>query len=207
MGLLRLLGIEKYLKKVKNYVDEKIANSHKDTVTSVKINGTTNTPLSGTVDLGEIVTANRLGTFSIAEDVDAVMSQDGILYALPDAVERGDVGEDDVIATANTLKTINGESLIGSGDITIKPSIDGVNMTVLKYVCNPYELDVAYDENDLPEDLKAVVWDEDRFKPVVCFTICVRDADYVYPVSVVEYNRLVSNAGNLVYDGEKFTLE
>lgn len=42
-----------------------------------------------------------------------------ILYALPhDAT--GD--EDDIIATKNTLKTINGESIIGSGDITIDTS-------------------------------------------------------------------------------------
>ena len=40
---------------------------------------------------------------------------DGIFYGLPSMSEYCD----DVIATKNTLKTINGESIVGSGDITI----------------------------------------------------------------------------------------
>ena len=43
-------------------------------------------------------------------------SLNGKLYALPDEA-TGD--EDDIIATKQTLKTINGESIFGSGDITI----------------------------------------------------------------------------------------
>ena len=48
-----------------------------------------------------------------------------ILYALPhDAT--GD--EDDIIATKNTLKTINGESILGSGDITISGGTSDANV-------------------------------------------------------------------------------
>ena len=48
-----------------------------------------------------------------------------ILYALPhDAT--GD--EDDIIATKNTLKTINGESIVGSGDITISGGTSDANV-------------------------------------------------------------------------------
>ena len=43
----------------------------------------------------------------------------GNVYALPDAAS-GD--EDDILATKKTLKTINGASIIGSGDITIESS-------------------------------------------------------------------------------------
>ena len=42
--------------------------------------------------------------------------QGGTIYALPD-MSNGD--EDDIIATANTLKTINGTSILGSGNIEI----------------------------------------------------------------------------------------
>lgn len=44
------------------------------------------------------------------------VTDDQYAYALPSSA-NGD--EDDIIATRNTLKTINGESLFGSGDITI----------------------------------------------------------------------------------------
>lgn len=44
------------------------------------------------------------------------ITDDQYAYALPSSV-NGD--EDDIIATRNSLKTINGESLVGSGDITI----------------------------------------------------------------------------------------
>lgn len=44
------------------------------------------------------------------------VADDQFAYALPTSA-NGD--EDDIIVTCNTLKTINGESLFGSGDITI----------------------------------------------------------------------------------------
>lgn len=44
------------------------------------------------------------------------IADDQFAYALPSSANGG---EDDIIATRNSLKTINGESLVGSGDITI----------------------------------------------------------------------------------------
>lgn len=46
----------------------------------------------------------------------------GLVYALPDQA-NGD--EDDIIATKNTLKTINGESIVGSGNIVISGGSGG----------------------------------------------------------------------------------
>ena len=114
MGLLRLLGIEKYLKKVKDYVDEKVGS--------------------------------------------------------------------------------------------IKPSIDGVNMTALKYICKPYELDIYVDNQTLPEDLRAIIWDEenDGFHHLAAKTIYMRDSDYTYPITRVELSSLISGAGRLEYNGNTF---
>lgn len=55
------------------------------------------------------------------------VADEQFVYALPSSA-NGD--EDDIIATRNTLKTINGESLIGSGNIEIKggESIDTSNL-------------------------------------------------------------------------------
>ncbi len=293
MGLLRLLGIEKYLKKVKTYVDEKVGNIKTDWLAKDDENGFIyNKPFGVVVSIhdqspipqseleeyrfkpsewepflysmeddeenptmtygfrkestvSEVIHnvyrdnsgGNYRGMYRMKNTIPFVdhdkltfeyMYDDatgkGYMVAkfgspidephIPDYVNDYEiylVPEGDYLVSTIQEEfipdTIAREKYVDEKVASVKPSLDGVNMTVLKYICNPYELDVAYDENDLPEDLKAVVWDEDRFKPVACFTICVRDADYVYPVSVVEYNRLVSNAGNLVYDGEKFTLE
>lgn len=55
------------------------------------------------------------GDLEIVVNVNA-LRDDNQTYALPTSA-TGD--EDDIIATKNTLKTINGESIVGSGDITI----------------------------------------------------------------------------------------
>lgn len=59
----------------------------------------------------------QYGERNFANAVDGFMDQDQYVYALPNLA---DGSEDDVIATANTLKTINGQSLLGEGNITIK---------------------------------------------------------------------------------------
>lgn len=69
----------------------------------------------------EEVSANYAEKSSFGDISDVVIANGldngNMLYALPDAA-TGD--EDDIIATKNTLKTINGESIIGSGDIVIE---------------------------------------------------------------------------------------
>lgn len=60
------------------------------TVTGVKMNGTTNNPTNGVVDLGTVITAHQ----NIS-------------------------GKQDKLISGTNIKTINGESVLGSGDITI----------------------------------------------------------------------------------------
>ena len=67
-----------------------LANSYKGTVTGVKINGTTKSPTSGTVDLGTVITSHQ--------DIS---------------------GKQDKLVSGTNIKTINGTSILGSGDITI----------------------------------------------------------------------------------------
>ena len=67
-----------------------LANSYKGTVTGVKINGATKNPSSGVVDLGTVITAHQ--------DIS---------------------GKQDKLVSGTNIKTINGTSILGSGDITI----------------------------------------------------------------------------------------
>lgn len=67
-----------------------LANSYKGTVTGVKINGTTKSPASGVVDLGTVITSHQ--------DIS---------------------GKQDKLVSGTNIKTINGTSLLGSGNIVI----------------------------------------------------------------------------------------
>ena len=64
---------------------------YKGTVTGVKINGETKNPSSGVVDLGTVITAHQ--------DIS---------------------GKQDKLVSGTNIKTINGESIVGSGDLTIE---------------------------------------------------------------------------------------
>ena len=66
------------------------AANYKGTVTGVKINGTTKNPSNGVVDLGTVLTSHQ--------DIS---------------------GKQDKLVSGTNIKTINGESILGSGDITI----------------------------------------------------------------------------------------
>ena len=82
-----------------------LANSYKGTVTSVKINGTTKNPSSGVVDLGTVITAHQ--------DIR---------------------GKQDKLVSGTNIKTINGTSLLGSGDIVISGgSSSGGNVEAITY--------------------------------------------------------------------------
>jgi hypothetical protein len=64
---------------------------YKGTVTGVKINGTTKNPSSGVVDLGTVITAHQ--------DIS---------------------GKQDNLVSGTNIKTINGESILGDGDLSIQ---------------------------------------------------------------------------------------
>ena len=63
---------------------------YKGTVTGVKINGTTKSPSNGVVDLGTVITSHQ--------DIS---------------------GKQDKLVSGTNIKTINGQSILGSGDIVI----------------------------------------------------------------------------------------
>ena len=69
------------------------AANYKGTVTSVKINGTNKNPSNGVVDLGTVITSHQ----NIS-------------------------GKQDKLVSGTNIKTINGKSILGSGDITITSS-------------------------------------------------------------------------------------
>lgn len=125
------------------------ANAYQGTVTNVKINGTTKSPESGVVDLGNVGTYNKPSTGIPKSDLESEVQTSlgkadnslqvetfgdmelitlngfsgrgaGLLYALPHEA-TGD--EDDVLASKNTLKTINGESLVGNGNISLPSEV------------------------------------------------------------------------------------
>lgn len=106
---------------------------YKGTVTGVKINGTTKSPSNGVVDLGTVITdVSNLATKDevILKDVTGelvtVQTQalygGGSVYALPDTA-NGD--EDDVLLSRGSVKTVNGQSILGSGNISISGGSSG----------------------------------------------------------------------------------
>ena len=71
------------------------SEQYKGTVTGVKINGTTKNPSSGIVDLGTVITAHQ--------DIS---------------------GKQDNLVSGTNIKTINGQSILGEGNIEIKTEVD-----------------------------------------------------------------------------------
>lgn len=75
------------------------------TVTGVKVNGTTKNPSNGVVDLGTVITSHQ--------DIS---------------------GKQDKLVSGSNIKTINGESILGSGDITISGGeVGSVNWNDIQY--------------------------------------------------------------------------
>lgn len=89
------------------------AEQYTGTVTEIKVNGNNIGASGGVVDLGNLVAVDTVGDLKIIAIQGFI---DNNLYALPNAA-NGD--EDDILLSRDTVKTINGESIVGSGDITI----------------------------------------------------------------------------------------
>lgn len=78
---------------------------YKGTVTGVKMNGSTKTPSSGVVDLGTVITSHQ--------DIS---------------------GKQDKLVSGTNIKTINGASILGSGNITIEGGSGGGSTSIKPYV-------------------------------------------------------------------------
>ena len=75
---------------------------YKGTVTGVKINGSTKNPSNGVVDIGTVITSHQ--------DIS---------------------GKQDKLISGTNIKTINGQSLIGSGDLTIEGGLSEANVAAV----------------------------------------------------------------------------
>ena len=107
------------------------AANYKGTVTGVKINGTTKNPSNGVVDLGTVITSHQ--------DIS---------------------GKQDKLVSGTNIKTINGESVLGSGDITITSSNvmavdtgDIINDATVEYTTKSYVDGLVGDINNILESI------------------------------------------------------
>ena len=86
---------------------------YKGTVTGVKVNGTTKSPSSGTVDIGNVVTSVKING-STKTPSSGVVDLGTVITSHQDIS-----GKQDKLVSGTNIKTINGTSILGSGDITI----------------------------------------------------------------------------------------
>ena len=87
------------------------------TVTGVKVNGTTKSPTSGTVDIGNVVTSVKING-STKSPSNGVVDLGTVITSHQDIS-----GKQDKLVSGTNIKTINGNSVLGSGEITITPNI------------------------------------------------------------------------------------
>ena len=107
------------------------AANYKGTVTSVKINGSNKNPSNGVVDLGTVITSHQ--------DIS---------------------GKQDKLVSGTNIKTINGESVLGSGDITITSGNvmavdtgDIINDATVEYTTKSYVDGLVGDINNVLESI------------------------------------------------------
>lgn len=86
---------------------------YKGTVTGVMVNGTTKSPSSGTVDIGNVVTSVKINGSSKTPS-SGVVDLGTVITSHQDIS-----GKQDKLVSGTNIKTINGTSILGSGDITI----------------------------------------------------------------------------------------
>ena len=90
------------------------AEQYTGTVTGIKLNGETLGANAGVVDLGVLLQGEISGN-TTAVNIQGFINDN--LYVLPNAA-NGD--EDDILLSRDSVKTINGQSIFGSGNITIE---------------------------------------------------------------------------------------
>lgn len=95
---------------------------YKGTVTGVKVNGTTKSPSSGTVDIGNVVTSVKINGSSKTPS-SGVVDLGTVITSHQDIS-----GKQDKLVSGTNIKTINGTSILGSGDITISGGSSDANV-------------------------------------------------------------------------------
>ena len=90
------------------------SETYKGTVTGVKVNGSTKNPSNGIVDIGTVITSHQ--------DISGKQDKIADLEAIRSGAAKGATA----LQEHQPLKTINGESIVGSGNITIEGGGGGV---------------------------------------------------------------------------------
>lgn len=90
------------------------SETYKGTVTGVKVNGLTKNPSNGIVDIGTVITSHQ--------DISGKQDKIADLEAIRSGAAKGATA----LQEHQSLKTINGESIVGSGNITIEGGGGGV---------------------------------------------------------------------------------
>lgn len=195
MGLLRLLGIEKYLKKVKTYVDEKTANiplsSLSDEVKDKLVGVEKHNRLEWEyVDADDACFAksktNKIivggAEYSLNEDdiVDVIIDgvNFGLVYTSDNRIKAYGGNEENIDILANNVFVLDDgtiEEKYIPETIARKEYVDerfgALNTNVLKYVSNPYPIKLG---ETLPNDLLSIITDnEDGFIKANITSLCV----------------------------------
>ena len=108
------------------------AEQYTGTVTEIKVNGNNIGASGGVVDLGNLVAVDTVGDLKIIAIQGFINNN---LYALPNAA-NGD--EDDILLSRDTVKTINGESIFGSGNITIEGGGSGGEVYITPFTVEQF---------------------------------------------------------------------
>ena len=98
------------------------SEKYKGTVTGVKVNGSTKNPSNGIVDIGTVITSHQ--------DISGKQDKIADLEAIRSGAAKGATA----LQEHQPLKTINGESIVGSGNITIEGGGSGeaVNTRIIR---------------------------------------------------------------------------
>ena len=95
------------------YTKEEIESNNKNFITNVKINGSTKSPSNGIVDLGTVITSHQ--------DIS---------------------GKQDTLISGTNIKTINGQSILGSGNITIESGSSDANVQAVDEISTIIDVDL-----------------------------------------------------------------
>ena len=138
-------------------------------VTKVKINGVAKTPVNGTVDLGTIIGDGSvdLSEYATKEEFDVLAeSADERLSQLEQNVtDLSDVARSGAYADLEgkpTFRTINGESILGSGDI----EITGGSSDLSKYLTkNEFQASLSQIEASYDRTVRTIIINNQELQP------------------------------------------
>lgn len=139
--------------------------SNTGTITSVKMNGST-VSSSGEADLGTVITdiSGKQDVIDSSHKLSADLISDGSTNKTVTSTEKTTwTGKQDALVSGTNIKTINNQSLLGSGNITISGgggSVDDVNYDDVSVVDNDGVAQL-YSEvfvGSLPPNKNQVIW-------------------------------------------------